>query len=404
MNTRPPQSRELRVGVIGLGRAAGLMLPGLAGHPCARLTAAADPNPEARARFEAEFGGRTYHNAEQLCASGEVDAVYIATPHQNHPNDAMTAAAHGVHAIVEKPFALTLEACRAMTEAAHRAGVVLIVGHTHAYDPPTALMGKVIRSGEFGRLRTIVNLVYTNFLYRPRRPEELDSAQGGGIMYNQVPHQVEIVQTLSEAPVRSVRAVSGAWDPRRRTEGALAAFLTLADGAVAQLTYSGYDHFDSDELHYWIGESGEDKAHDGHGKARRALEAIADPEVERAMRVRSGYGGSGAAHARTKAHEPHFGFLLASCERGDLRPAADGVTIYANDGIREIACPPARVYPNKDGVIDELYSAVVDGVPPVHDGRWATTTMTTVFALVESARTGREVVLSLDEAFVDVHS
>ena len=212
-------------------------------------------------------------------------------------------------------------------------------------------------------------------------------------MYNQVPHQLEILQTLATAPLQSVRAVTGAWDPQRRTEGSLAAFLTYTDGAVAQLTYSGYDHFDSDELHYWIDESGDEKAHDRHGAARRALRAATDPEAERKLRTASGYAGGGAVRSPSKMHAPHFGLLIASCERGDLRPAPDGVTIYADDGVREIACPPVRVYPNKDPVIDELYAAVVDGVPPVHDGRWGMATMTAALALVESARTGREVML-----------
>lgn len=383
---------ELRLGAIGLGRAAALMLPSLAAHPNVRLTAAADPHPEARARFEAEFGGATYADAEALCAGSDVDAVYIATPHALHAQNAIVAAGYGKHAIVEKPMALTLEDCRAMTAAARRAGTVLIVGHTHAFDSPVALMGRLIRSGEFGRLRTIVNLVYTNFLYRPRRPEELDSTRGGGIMYNQVPHQLEIVHTLATAPLRSVRAVTGVWDPQRRTEGAMSAFLTIADGAVAQLTYSGYDHFDSDELHYWIGESGEEKAHDRHGSARRALAGI-DPERERALRAGSGFGGRGLFRPEGTMHELHFGFLLASCENADLRPAPDGVTIYADDGVRTLECPRARVYPNKDPVIDELYDAVVNGVPAVHDGNWGTATMTAALALIESAATGREIQL-----------
>jgi phthalate 4,5-cis-dihydrodiol dehydrogenase len=385
-------TQTLRLGVIGLGRAAGLMVPSLAGHPQVQLTAAADPLPAARERFEREFGGRTYPDAERLCASGDVDAVYIATPHGRHAADTIVAAAHGKHAIVEKPMALTLEDCRAMTDAARRAGTALIVGHTHAFDPPTVLIGELIRSGDYGRLRTVANLVYGNFLYRPRRPEELDSALGGGIMYNQVPHQIEILQTLVTAPVRTVRAVTGVWDPARRTEGACAAFLTYADGVAAQLTYSGYDHFDSDELHDWIGESGEEKPHDAHGKARRALLAAA-PEREHELRIASGYGSSGTMRAKGKMHELHFGFLLASCEHADLRPAPDGVTVYADDGVHTLTCPPARVYPNKDPVIDELYAAIVNGVAPIHDGAWGTTSMTTVLALVESARTGREIVL-----------
>jgi phthalate 4,5-cis-dihydrodiol dehydrogenase len=386
-------TQTLRLGVIGLGRAAGLMIPSLAAHPHVKLTAAADPQAAARERFEREFGGRTYPDAESMCASGDVDAVYIATPHGRHAADVIVAAGHGKHAIVEKPMALTLEDCRAMTEAARHAGTVLIVGHTHAFDPPVVLMGELIRGGDYGRARSIVNLVYGSFLYRPRRPEELDSALGGGIMYNQVPHQIEILQTLVSAPVRSVRAVTGVWDPARRTEGACAAFMTFTDGVVAQLTYSGYDHFDSDELHYWIGESGEEKRPEEHGKARRALLAV-EPGREHELRIASGYGARGAMAAKGQGHELHFGFLLASCERADLRPAPDGVTVYADDGVHTLACPPARVYPNKDPVIDELYAAVVNGVAPIHDGAWGSASMTTVLALVESARTGREIELA----------
>ncbi len=59
-----------------------------------------------------------------------------------------------------------------------------------------------------------------------------------------------------------------------------------------------------------------------------------------------------------------------SCEKADLRPSPDGVLIYDDDGVREVIAPPSRVYPNKDGVIDELYDAVVSGNPPLHDGQW----------------------------------
>ena len=384
----------LRLGVIGLGRAAALMIPGLTGHPHVRLTAGADPNPLARERFEAEFGGRAYPDAEGLCAGGLVDAVYIATPHAQHAPDVLVAARYGKHVLVEKPMALTLADCRAMTSAAEQAGIAMVVGHTHGFNEPTAMMARLIRSGDFGRLRLIVNMVYTNFLYRPRRPEELDSALGGGIMYNQVPHQIELARSLATGQLERVRAVTGVWDPARPTEGALAAFLTFSDGAVAQLTYSGYDRFDTDEFHWWIGESGNEKAPDAYGATRQSLLALDGVEHERAMRVAMGYGGQGVLRSSGSMHEPHFGLLIASCEGADLRPSPDGVLIYGNDGVREIRTVPARVYPNKDSVIDEFYAAVVDGVPPVHDGAWATATTAAMLALVASARDGRDVAVA----------
>jgi phthalate 4,5-cis-dihydrodiol dehydrogenase len=194
---------------------------------------------------------------------------------------------------------------------------------------------------------------------------------------------------LARNPIRSVRAVAGRWDPSRPTEGALAALLEFEDGVAASLVYSGYDHFDSDEFHFWIGEMGEEKKPE-HGRARRALRGVTD---EVALREASGYAGRGARPSSARMHPPHFGVLIASCEGADLRPSADGVLIYEEKGVREIAIPDARAYPNKDATVDEFANAILRGVAPLHDGAWGTSTMAAVAGLVESARERREIVL-----------
>jgi phthalate 4,5-cis-dihydrodiol dehydrogenase len=382
----------LRLGTIGLGRAAAMMLPSLLAHSHVRLTAAADPNPDARARFEADFGGTTYPTAEALCASGDIDAVYIATPHQYHASDVLTAARHGKHIIVEKPMALTLEECRTMTDAAERAGVVLVVGHSHGFNPSIAMIRELVAGGSVGRLRMMTNLVYTNFLYRPRRPEELDTAQGGGIIYNQIPHQLDMIRVIDGGPLESVHAVAGIWDAQRPTEGAMAALLTFTDGVVASLTYSGYDHFDTDEFHDWVGEGGAPRK-PSHGQQRRALDAFATQADEARGRTASGFSGTGALRSSGPMYHPHFGLLIASCEGADLRPSPGGVLVYDRDGMRELMAPDARAYPNKDGVIDELYEAIVSGTPPLHDGRWGTDTMIASLALLKSSQERRPVAI-----------
>jgi phthalate 4,5-cis-dihydrodiol dehydrogenase len=259
-------------------------------------------------------------------------------------------------------------------------------------DPAIVRMREIIASGELGRLRMIANLNYTDFLYRPRRPEELDTARGGGILYNQIPHQIEIARALDGAPLRSVRAVSGVWDANRPAEGALTALLEFEDGVAATLTYSGYDHFDSDELHWWTGEFGNAKPRDGHGSARRALRGAPDRDAEARLKAASGFAGRGVTTlASGTAHQPHFGFLLVSCEHGDMRPSRDGVLIYGDDGVREIPLASGRTYPNKNHVLDELYDAVARGIAPVHDGAWGTETVAVTLALAASARERREV-------------
>jgi len=380
--------RKLRIGVAGLGRAFAVMLPTFAADPRVALVAAADPREEARQRFAADFAAKAYARVEDLCADPAVEVVYVATPHQFHTPHAVLAAEHGKHLLVEKPLALTLEDCDAIVAAANRAGVHLVVGHSHSFDAPILRLRALIARGAFGPVRMITALNYTDYLYRPRRPEELDTAQGGGAVFNQAAHQVDIVRLIGGGRVASVRAATGAWDSTRPTEGAYAALLTFADGAFASLAYSGYGRFDSDEFDNWIGEMGQTKRpYAGMGRPRFA--SGADEVATKAAR---NYGGAAyRPAAATNAHQ-HFGTIVVSCARADLRPQPAGVMIYQDGGARlEQLAPPA--VPRAE-VIDEIYRAVVGGEPALHDGPWATATIEVLLAMLRSAREGRDIALT----------
>ncbi len=264
--------RKLRIGVAGLGRAFTIMLPTFATDDRVELVAAADPRADARQRFIADFNGAAYETVEALCDDPQVEAIYIATPHQMHARHVALAAAKGKHILVEKPMAITLAECQAMVAAARAAGVYLIVGHSHSFNAPIRRTRDIIASGAVGNVGMINALNYTDFLYRPRRPEELVTELGGGVIFSQAAHQIDIVRLLGGGLVRSVRAATGAWDRTRPTEGAYSALLTFANGAFASVTYSGYGHFDSDELVGWIGEMGQPKDQSRYGAARRALQ------------------------------------------------------------------------------------------------------------------------------------
>jgi phthalate 4,5-cis-dihydrodiol dehydrogenase len=390
MTTAP----RLRVGVAGLGRAGASMLAALVRHPLVQVTAAADPRPEPRDRFEAEVGGETYASVEEMAASPRVDVVYVATPHHLHVANVVAAATAGKHVVCEKPMALSLAECDAIIEAVERNGVQMVVGHTHSHDPAIRVMRELIVSGRYGRLGMINNWVYTDFLYRPRRPEELDTSLGGGILFNQVPHQVDVARHLGGGLVRSVRAYAGVWDRRRPTEGAMSAFLDFEDGAAASLVYNGYDHFDTDEFAFWVGEGGQDKR-PRHAQTRRGLDPDLSPEQEAALKYATGYGGT---HPQARArlgpvtHQPHFGALIVSCEAADLRPSADGVLVYADDGVHEVEVPrgPADV-PGRGDTLDELHAAVFEGTPVLHSPRWGKATLAVCLAIQQSAGARAEV-------------
>jgi phthalate 4,5-cis-dihydrodiol dehydrogenase len=356
------------------------------------LVAAAEPRAAARALFQREFG-RAHESADALCADPAVEAIYVASPHQMHAAHVRLATQTGKHVLVEKPMAITLSECQAMIAAATAAGVHLIVGHSHSFDAPIRRLREIIDSGAVGAVQMIHALNYTDFLYRPRRPEELVTAEGGGVIFSQGAHQIDTVRLIGGGRVKTVTARTGAWDPARPTEGAYSALLQFEDGAFATATYSGYGHFDSDELTGWIGELGQAKDPSRYGAARKVLVAASDDVAEATLKNARNFGGPDyvrALPAPSQQHQ-HFGFLMASCDRADLRPLPWGVMIYGEDSARLDPLPPPGV--PRSEVIDELYDAVTHGRPPLHNGAWAMATLEVCLAIIDSARSGMPISL-----------
>jgi phthalate 4,5-cis-dihydrodiol dehydrogenase len=280
-----------------------------------------------------------------------------------------------------------------MIATAEKAGVQLVVGHSHSFDAPYLKTAELIRGGEMGQVRMIHTVNYTDFLYRPRRPEELDTARGGGVVYSQAAHQVDVVRLLAGGEVTQVSAQTGSWDPARPTEGAYCALLKFNNGVFASLTYSGYAHFEGDEFKNWTGELGQARAPDQYGRARAALRQVRSAGEETALKNKRAYGdGMGLADARHQdtAHN-HFGLVLVSCDRADLRPTPTGILVYGDSAQRLIPLPPPDI-PRRE-VIDELVLAIRKGTLPLHSGESGMATVQVCLAILESARTGTMVTL-----------
>jgi phthalate 4,5-cis-dihydrodiol dehydrogenase len=381
--------KPLGLAIAGLGMAGAVMVRAAAAHPGVELVTVAEPDHDARNAFARDFNTRSYTQLAELCDDPRIEAVYVATPHQFHRAHAVALAKAGKHIILEKPMALTLADCDDIIAAVERAGVYLIVGHTHAFDPAVRAMRQIVASGELGPLGMIAAWNYTNFLYRPRRPEELDTAQGGGILFNQLPHQIDMVRLIAGGNLRSVRAQATRLDPARPTEGSCVAFLEFENGVAASLVYGGYDFFDSDELHFWIGERGAPKQPDQRGAARRALAAHQADEAR--LRVeRYAYG---ADPGPPPSHQPHFGLMVVTCARGEIRASADGLFVYDQNGKREVALRPSNAMPGRSEVLDDMIAAVRLGRKPLQDGRWAKANVEVSLAILRSAQERREIAL-----------
>jgi phthalate 4,5-cis-dihydrodiol dehydrogenase len=376
----------IRIGVAGIGAPGRAFLPAIRGHAAFQLAAIAEPVDETREAVARETGAAGFADLPSMLAGAGIDAVYIATPTELHPQHAALAFAAKKHVLTEKPMAVRLDQAEAMVADAARAGVVLLCGHSHSFDRPIQAMREIVASGRLGRVRMINTWNFTDWMYRPRRPDELEIGQGGGVTFRQGSHQFDIIRLLGGGLVRSVRATTFDWDPARRSIGAHVVALQFQDGAAATAVYNGYGYFSTMELIADVSEWGFVEPLAKRAPVRRGSAGLSPADELEAKRRR-------AVHAipASAPHQPHFGLTLVSCERGDIRQSPDGLYVYAEAGREEIAVPTDKS--PRDLVLDEFAAAISGRVKPIHDGRWGLANLEVCLAAIESSQTGTDIEL-----------
>jgi len=379
------------------------VIPEIARLDFLQLTAAADVRAHAAEHFAREFEAEAYTSVADMCSSLNIDAVYVATPNELHAEHTIAALEAGKHVIVEKPMALSIQECEAMNAAAKANSVQLLSGHTHSLDAPIQKMAEIIRSGELGRPLMINTGFYKNFIFRPFSDEQLASSRG--VVLDQMPHQADIVRLLGGGTVRSVRAMTSIGDRSRPAEGHYVCYLELENDLPAIMVFSGYAYLDSAEIVWGIGEGGTPADPESFVAAHRFWRDMGTgPERDRGVAelIESWrYGGEHSGEwffqgrsgpPKGERHQPFYGITIVTCEKGDIRQSPDGLYVYTAEGRREISVPQRPS--GRAAEMRELYDAVVNKQPPVHDGRWGEATLEVAFAALESAATHREMRLS----------
>ena len=299
-----------------------------------------------------------------------MDLVYIATPNRFHSEHARLALEARKHVLIEKPMTIALDAADVMIDAADRNGVLLGVNVKHSFEPRVARVRQMVASGELGRLRMINSWRFADWLYRPRTPEELTPEWGGGALWRQGPHQLDIIRTIGGGLVRSVRGLASAWDDSRRVTGAHAAYLDFEEGAVATAVFSGYDHYNSRELVYGMGSVDPSE----HAAARAELRAAPSAEWEAQAARDERYGGERSSVQPRAVEAPSGGWILGgpmmiSFDHADVRMSPNGLDVYGDESRWEIELRGPK--DGRDGRIDSFYDAIVNGIRscrPTGDG------------------------------------
>jgi len=204
---------RIRVGVIGIGNMGSSHARQFAAGkvPGAALTAVCDINPQrlewAKTRLGTDVG--LFANADEFFEAKCADAVVIATPHYDHPPLAIAAFEQGLHVLAEKPAGVYTKQVREMNEAAAKSGTVFSMMYNQRTNPIYQKVRDLVHSGELGELKRVIWII-TNW-YRSQSYYDSGgwratwAGEGGGVLLNQDPHQLDLWQWICGMPKR-VRA------------------------------------------------------------------------------------------------------------------------------------------------------------------------------------------------------
>jgi len=214
--------------------------------PGCELTAVCDPNP---AQFEALKSEHpsiaTFTTTAEMFKSGKIDAVLISTPHYGHPIIAMEAFEHKIHVMIEKPAGVFTKNVREMNEKAQKSGVVFAIMYNQRTNPVYIKMREMIQCGKLGALKRL-SIIITDW-YRPQAYYNAGGwratwkGEGGGVLINQCPHNLDLWQWICGMPKRiTAFAHNGKWH-NIEVEDDVTAYVEYENGATGTFVTSTAD-------------------------------------------------------------------------------------------------------------------------------------------------------------------
>ena len=200
-------SDNLRIAVVGLGNMGSAHAASLFGGriPEAVLSAVCDIDP-ARLAWASENlpNVPAYSNYDDLLSADAADAVIIATPHYFHPPMAIAAFEKGLHVLSEKPGGVQASAVEAMCAVAEKSGKVFGIMFNQRTHPLFRKARELVRSGQLGQPKrlqwTVTNWYRTQSYYDSGSWRASWAGEGGGVLLNQAPHQLDLWQWIFGMP------------------------------------------------------------------------------------------------------------------------------------------------------------------------------------------------------------
>ncbi len=241
--------KQIRIGILGLGNMGSSHAEKLFAGGCEEitLTAVCDKKEDRRLWAKEKFGEEVeiFASAEPMMDSGLIDAVVIAVPHYDHPKYAIMAMKKGLHCLVEKPAGVYTKQVLEMNQVANECNVVFAIMMNQRTNCIYRKMREIVQSGDLGQIRRTHWLI-TNW-YRPQTYYDSGdwratwSGEGGGVLLNQCPHNLDLLQWICGMPEKiTAKMHFGKWHDIE-VEDDVSAYLEYPNGATGVFVTSTGD-------------------------------------------------------------------------------------------------------------------------------------------------------------------
>jgi predicted dehydrogenase len=216
----------LRTAVIGVGMMGRNHARVYGEMPGVELVGVADEHPEAAEQVVKRYGGTGYTDYIQLLDEQKPDAVTIAVPTDEHLEVALQVIQRGIHLLIEKPIAYSVEQAQQIITAAEKAGVILTVGHIERFNPAVIALKQHIVNGDLGRVFQIDARRQSPF---PARVKDV------GVVIDLAVHDVDVMRYITGTEVVRVFAETER-QIHSTQEDLMTGMLRLQDGSIGTLT------------------------------------------------------------------------------------------------------------------------------------------------------------------------
>ena len=236
---------RIKTGVIGCGKVGHIHARALKNISKSEFIAVCDSDIGRAKTFAAEYNVKAYSSVDEMLESSGVESVNICTPHPIHTVPAIKAANAGVHVLVEKPLASTLEDCDAMLKAAKDNGVLIGTMCQRRFYTPSQRVRHAIDEGKIGRpiMGTANLLGWRDAAYYNSDPwRGTWNGEGGGVLVNQAPHQLDLLQWY----MGPIDELFGYWSnlnhPYIEVEDTAVAVIKFKNGGIGNIIVSNSEN------------------------------------------------------------------------------------------------------------------------------------------------------------------